>query len=73
MQTSSLLQLPVSDLKLSDGFKQMAACQHFRTLQDILNWPASVLILHNNFSYHHYQELRDFLKENGILNLLNNR
>lgn len=70
MQTSSLLQLPLIDLELSESFKQMATCQHFRNLQDILNWPASVLILHHNFTYHHYQELRDILKENGILHLL---
>lgn len=70
MQTSSLLQVSVSDLELSEGFKQMAARHHFRTLQDIINWPASVLILHHNFSYHHYQELRFFLKKNDMLDLL---
>jgi hypothetical protein len=70
MQTSTLLQLPLTDLKLSEGFKQMADSHGFRNLQDILNWPVSVLILHHNFTYHHYQELRDLMKENNILDLL---
>ena len=44
------------------------AIQHdFRNLQDIINWPADVLLLHNDFTYHIYQELRDFLQKNGLL------
>jgi len=70
MQQLFLLQRPLSDLGLSEAFKQMAASQHFRNLEDILNWPASVLILHHNFSYHHYQELRSFLKRNNMIDLL---
>ena len=70
MQRLSMLQMPISDLGLSEGFNQMAACQHFRNLQDILNWPASVLIMHHNFTYHHYQELRAFLKVNNLIDLL---
>ena len=70
MQTSSLLQLPLNDLKLSVSFKQMAAVHGFRNLQDILNWPVNVLILHHQFTYHYYQELRNLLKENSMTDLL---
>jgi|CXWL01.1.fsa_nt_gi hypothetical protein len=70
MQPTSLLQLPVNDLELSDGFKQMATCHDFRNLQDILNWPASVLLMHQGFTYHIYQELKEFLQQNGINHLL---
>lgn len=70
MQPTSLLQLPLSDLELSEGFKQMAACHDFRNLQDIVNWPASVLLMHTNFTYHIYQELRKFLQENGMLHII---
>jgi hypothetical protein len=70
MPPTSILQQPVSQLELSEAFKQMAIQHDFRTLKDILNWPASVLLLHQNFSYHIYQELRKFLKERELLDLL---
>lgn len=70
MQRTSLLQLPLSDLELSEGFKKMAACHDFRNLQDILNWPASVLLMHQGFTYHIYHELRGFLHQNRINHLL---
>ena len=47
------------------------AIQHdFRNLQDIVNWPADVLLLHNDFTFHIYQELRQFLQKKGLLHLL---
>lgn len=70
MQRTSLLQLPLSDLELSEGFKKMAACHDFRNLQDILNWPASVLLMHQGFTFHIYQELREFLQDNGLSHLI---
>jgi hypothetical protein len=70
MQTTSILHQPINELMLSEEFKQMSEQHDFRTLQDILNWPAGVLLMHKDFTYHIYQELRKFLKENGMLNLL---
>ena len=67
MQPSPLLQQPINELELSGGFKEMAIQHDFRNLQDIVNWPADVLLLHNDFTYHIYQELRDFLQKNGLL------
>ena len=67
MQPSPLLQQPLNELELSEGFKEMAIQHDFRNLQDIVNWPANVLLLHNDFTYHIYQELRDFLQKNGLL------
>ena len=67
MQHSPLLQQPLNELELSEGFKEMAIQHDFRNLQDIVNWPANVLLLHNDFTYHIYQELRDFLQKNGLL------
>ena len=67
MVPSPLLQQPINELELSEGFKEMAIQHDFRNLQDIVNWPADVLLLHNDFTYHIYQELRDFLQKNGLL------
>ena len=70
MQLSPLLQQPINELELSEGFKKMAIQHDFRNLQDIINWPADVLLLHNDFTYHIYQELRDFLQKNELLDHL---
>ena len=70
MQPSSLLQQPINELELSEGFKKMAIQHDFRNLQDIINWPANVLLMHQDFTYHIYQELREFLQENGLLHSL---
>lgn len=70
MQSPSPLQQPINELELSEAFRQMAVCHGFRNLQDIMNWPVSVLLLHNNFTYHFYQELREFLRKNELLHLL---
>jgi hypothetical protein len=67
MYPSAQLQQPINELELSEGFKEMAMQHDFRNLQDIINWPADVLLLHNDFTYHIYQELKDFLKKNGLL------
>lgn len=67
MQPSPLLQHPINELELSEGFKEMAIQHDFRNLQDIVNWPADVLLVHHDFTYHIYQELREFLKKNGLL------
>lgn len=67
MQTFPLLQQPINELELSEGFKKMAIQHDFRNLQDIINWPANVLLMHHDFTYHIYQELREFLKKNGLL------
>ena len=67
MEPYTLLQHPINELELSEGFKEMAIQHDFRNLQDIVNWPADVLLLHNDFTYHIYQELRDFLQKNELL------
>ena len=67
MQSSPLLQQPINELELSEGFKEMAIKHDFRNLHDIVNWPAEVLLLHNDFTYHIYQELKDFLQKNELL------
>ena len=71
MQLSELLQQPINELKLSKGFKKMAIQHDFRNLQDIINWPADVLLMHHDFTYHIYQELREILKKYGVLDQLN--
>ena len=67
MQPSTVLQQPINELELSEGFKEMAIQHDFRNLQDIINWPADVLLMHHDFTYHIYQELREFLKKNELL------
>ncbi len=66
----SLLQKPIQQLDLSESFKEMAYRHNFKTLSDILNWPVNVLLKHDGFTYHHYQELRNFLKPIDGLHLL---
>lgn len=70
MEPSPLLQQPINELELSEGFKEMAIQHDFRNLQDIVNWPAVVLLMHPGFTYHIYNELRNFLIENKVLFLL---
>jgi len=62
-----LLQQPINELNLSEGFKKMALQHDFRNLQDIINWPADLLLMHHDFTYHIYQELMEFLQKNGLL------
>ncbi len=66
----NILQRPLQQLNLSESFKEMANNHSFKTLEDILNWPVNVLLEHNGFTYHHYQELRNLLKERDSLHLL---
>lgn len=62
-----IFQKPIQQLDLSESFKEMAHRHNFRTLQDILNWPVNVLLMHEGFTYHLYQELRNFLiPHNGV-------
>ena len=71
MKKLSPLQQPVNELNLSADFKVMATQHDFRNLQDIINWPVHVLLLHSDFTFHIYQELRAFLQKNKLLNQLN--
>jgi hypothetical protein len=70
MEEYPILLKPIASLEFSDSFKSMASAQHFRTLSDILNWPPSVLLLHEGFTHHHNQELRNLLIKENLLHLL---
>lgn len=70
MQSPSLLQQSINELELSEAFKQTAYRHDFRNLQDIINWPVSVLLMHQGFTYHIHQELKEFLNKNGFSHLL---
>jgi hypothetical protein len=70
MQAPTLLHQPISELGLSETFNRIAIRHGFRNLQDILNWPVSVLLEHDGFTYHIYQELQEFLKKNELQDLL---
>jgi hypothetical protein len=70
MEEQKITLRPIHKLDFSESFKMMAEAQGFRILSDILNWPASVLLMHEGFTQHHYQELRDFLIKNNSLDLL---
>gem|GEM_PF-1742776 len=65
-ESVSLIQEPIHNLDLSETFKEMAARQNFRTFQDLLNWPVSILLLHEGFTYHIYEEFTRFLKKNNL-------
>jgi len=66
----SILQQPLYQLELSQSFKQMAHNNNFKTITDILNMPVSVLLMHEGFTYHHYEELRKLLKQYDLIHLL---
>lgn len=65
-----ILQSPLQQLELSESFKEMAYRHGFNTLTDILNWPVNVLLMHDGFTYHHYQELRSLLTNIDEIHLL---
>lgn len=66
----SLIQKPIGELDLTESFKEMAYRHDFKTLEDIVNWPVNVLLMHDGFTHHHYQELRELLKSTNNLHLL---
>ena len=72
MNTSdlSILQKPLGELEFSDDFKEMAYCNNFTTVQDMLHTPVGVLLKHEGFSQHCYQELRNFLIKRDAIHLL---
>ena len=70
MERLSIVEKPITEAGLSESFREMCNRHHFRTLADILNWPVSVLLLHDGFTYHHLEELRILLKAKGILHFL---
>lgn len=66
----SILQKPVTELGFSNEFKEMANCNNFATVQDMLHTPIEVLLMHQGFTQHCYQELRNFLIKHDALHLL---
>ena len=71
--TYPILQQPLQQLDFSDSFKEMAYCHNFHTVEELLNFPVGVLLMHEGFTYHHYQELRNILKQNNAITLLKTR
>lgn len=69
--SDNILSFPIDSLRLSNEFRIMARQQHFRTLADILNWPVAVLLMHEGFTYHVYEELLKYLKENNLSGFVN--
>lgn len=67
------LTASIQTLPFSESFKAMAKAQDFRTLGDILNWPVSVLLMHEGFTYHHYQELWRFVQDEELATELSKR
>lgn len=65
-----IISQPIDTINLSENFKAMASAQDFHTHKSILNWPPIVLRMHEGFTYHHYQELRNFLIQNDLIHLL---
>jgi hypothetical protein len=65
-KSDNILSFPIDSLPLSNEFKTMAQQQHFRTLEDILNWPVAVLLMHEGFTYHIYEELLKYCKNNNL-------
>ena len=68
--SNSILDRPLHEFDLTESFKEMAYNNDFKTLNDILNIPVSVLLMHDGFTYHHYEELRQLLKQYDIAHLL---
>lgn len=65
------LRRPIEELPLSKEFKYMAEINGFETMEEILSFSAASLLQKQEFSYHVYKELGDYLKENDFLYLFN--
>jgi len=70
MLSHPILQKTLEEIYLSESFKEMVNRHNFKTVGDILNWPVSVLLMHDGFTYHHYQELRNLLSAINAIHLL---
>ena len=68
--SNSILEHPLHQFDVTESFKEMAYNNGFRTLNDILNIPVSILLMHEGFTYHHYEELRRLLKEYDTIHRL---
>jgi hypothetical protein len=64
------LEQPLQELDLSESFKEMAYNNGFKTIRQILHMPAGVLLMHEGFTYHHYEELRNLLIQHDVIHLL---
>jgi hypothetical protein len=67
----SLLPLTkqIKELPLSEEFKYMAEVNGFETMEEMLSFSAVSLMQRQEFNYHVYKELADYLKENNLLHL----
>ena len=66
----SILEQPLHQLDLTESFKEMAYNNNFKTVNDILHVPVGVLLMHQGFTYHHYEELRKILTQHNFIHLL---
>ena len=69
-QKFPILQKLLKELELSNEFKEMAFNNNFKSLKDILHTPVPALLMHDGFTQHCYQELRDFLGKHDAVHLL---
>jgi hypothetical protein len=67
---SLILEQPLYQLEFTESFKEMAYNNDFRTIGDIVKIPVAVLLMHEGFTYHHYEELRKVLKQYDVIHLL---
>ncbi len=68
--SESILEQPLRQLDLTESFKEMAHNNNFKTVNDILHVPVGVLLMHEGFTYHHYEELRKILIQYNFIHLL---
>ncbi|GGH01713.1 MULTISPECIES: hypothetical protein [Pedobacter] len=65
-----LLNLPITELSLSENFKLRSKLMGFFTLQDIIGTNQKDLHELEDYSEHWYFEFVDFLRRKDLLNLL---
>ncbi|MBO9672132.1 MAG: hypothetical protein J7577_01710 [Sphingobacteriaceae bacterium] len=65
-----LLNLPITELSLSENFKLRSKLMGFFTLQDIIETNQKDLHELDDYSEHWYFEFVDFLRRKDLLNLL---
>jgi len=65
-----LLNLPITELSLSENFKLRSKLMGFFTLQDIIGINQKDLHELEDYSEHWYFEFVDFLRRKDLLNLL---
>jgi len=70
MEPKSRLLYQLNQFDFNEDFLKQSAAMGFTTLQEILTMDPGDLVKHDSFSYHWLAELSRVLKQEGLIDLL---